>query len=71
MEGVESVLLTGVKGPSFTAVKQRAEYASVVDLDLGVDSQHIIIPVSYRFALSPFALQKIFPISLKLLAPTE
>ncbi len=40
MEGIESALLVGIKGPCFTAIVQCTEHAGLVQLHLGVNGQY-------------------------------
>ena len=41
MEGAESALLAGVKGPGLVAMQQRAKYAGLVHFYLRADGQHL------------------------------
>ena len=46
MESVKLLLLSCVKNPGLTAVQQRAQNASSVDLDLGIFRQLLVGPYS-------------------------
>ena len=44
VEGIKSALLTGVQGPCFAAIEQCTEHARLIDLHLGVDDRHGVVP---------------------------
>ena len=46
MERVQAALLSHVGGPSFTAIKQRAENACLVDVHFGIVGQIFVFPGS-------------------------